>query len=508
MHRGLAALIALVAVLAGLALFTFFPARNAGWVGQVLGEDGPLGGARVRWQATGRSTETDACGRFSLAGPPAARLTVWKVGYFIGGLEPNASPLSLQLKPLPNTDHAEYRWTAPDLDPDSPRNCGNCHGEIHREWQASGHSRSATSRHFRNLYEGTDWHGRPGVGWGLLTQHPDGAGVCTSCHAPAVSDDDPAALDLRLLEGTAARGVHCDYCHKIAGTDRAKVGLTHGRFNLHLLRPDPRRQLFFGPLDDVDRGEDAYSPLYCDSLYCASCHEGTVFGVHAYSTYSEWLDSPARQQGQHCQHCHMKPTGRMTNFAPGRGGLERDPATLANHLFFAGSQQDMLRACLRLDLEAQPGPDQTLVQVHVGVQGVGHRVPTGLPDRQLLVVMEGRDAAARLLAPRTGPTLPPWAGRELAGRPGRLYAKLLHSTDGQRPAPFWSADPDPDDNRLTPHRADRLTFAYPAALCTLRVRVLYRRFWDQTIQSKGWPNRDLVVLERDLAIRQTFPATE
>jgi len=26
-------------------------------------------------------------------------------------------------------------------------------------------------------------------------------------------------------------------------------------------------------------------------------------------------DSPARQRGQQCQDCHMKPTGQMTNIA-------------------------------------------------------------------------------------------------------------------------------------------------------------------------------------------------
>ena len=69
------------------------------------------------------------------------------------------------------------------------------------------------------------------------------------------------------------------------------------------------KQLFFGPLDDVDRGEDAFSPLYRESRYCASCHEGIVFGVHVYSTYSEWLSSPARRAGKQCQDCHMAPTG-------------------------------------------------------------------------------------------------------------------------------------------------------------------------------------------------------
>src|SRR5947208_2721974 len=119
----------------------------------------------------------------------------------------------------------------------APAAVGNCDAAIYREWLAGGHSRSATGRHFRNLYEGTDWDGGAGISWGLLTQYPDGAGVCTSCHAPAVADSDPALLDLRRLRGVAAAGVHCDYCHKIAGVGDGTLGLTHGRYNLLLLRP-------------------------------------------------------------------------------------------------------------------------------------------------------------------------------------------------------------------------------------------------------------------------------
>ena len=46
---------------------------------KVLTEDGPLAGARVRWQASNRATDTDADGRFQL-GPLAhsVRITAWK----------------------------------------------------------------------------------------------------------------------------------------------------------------------------------------------------------------------------------------------------------------------------------------------------------------------------------------------------------------------------------------------------------------------------------------------
>src|SRR5439155_17283988 len=110
------------------------------------------------------------------------------------------------------------------------------------------------------------------------------------------------------------RGVHCDFCHKIAGVSLAKLGQEHGRFAYQMLRPK-EGQLFFGPLDDAGRGEETFSPLYHESRYCASCHEGTVLGAKVYTTYSEWLASPARKQGKQCQDCHMQPTGTMTNMA-------------------------------------------------------------------------------------------------------------------------------------------------------------------------------------------------
>src|SRR5205823_3540611 len=182
----------------------------------------------------------------------------------------------------------------------------------------------------------------------------------------------------------AARGVHCDYCHKVADVSNEHFGQTHGRFGLKLLRPT-QGQLFFGPLDDVDRGEDAFTPLYHDSRYCASCHEGTVFGVPVYSTYSEWLESPARQQGRSCQSCHMAPTGALTNLAPGKGGIERDPATLANHRFFAGSQQEMLRRCLHVTIEVASSGAGVRADVEVRAEQVGHRVPTGFVDRHVVL---------------------------------------------------------------------------------------------------------------------------
>jgi hypothetical protein len=464
--------------------------------GRVEDDAGPAAGARVRLKGSPSSVLTAADGRFTLPSQfmPPERVTAWKEGYLIAGVPAESKPLRLRLRPLPAEDFEGYQWVAPHADPAHEQNCGNCHAELVREWSASAHARSLTGRHFLGLYDGSDTKGRPHRDWNLLAEHPDGAGVCTACHAPAVHTDDPAYFDLRQAAGVARAGVHCDYCHKITGTT-GRTGLTHGRFGLTLLRP-AHGQLFFGPLDDVDRGEDSYSPLYRRSRYCASCHEAIVFGVHVYSTYSEWRDSPASREGKQCQTCHMAPTGTLTNLAPGKGGIERDPRTLGNHRFFTGSQEEMLRHCLRVTVELSSQTEGTRAEVAVGAEDVGHQVPTGFIDRHLLLVVQGLTADGQPLPLRAGPVLPARAGATLAGEPGKLYAKLLHDFDGRGPVPFWRADPDFADTRLRPGQTERLRFDFAPGCRQVRVRLLYRRFWQEVADAKGWPDNEIVVLDR------------
>jgi hypothetical protein len=399
------------------------------------------------------------------------------------------------LKRLSGSDCERYSWVDPTPDAAQKGNCANCHGQIYQEWAASGHARSATGSHFRNLFEGTDRDGKE-VGWSLLRDRPEGSGVCAACHAPTAGIGANAVK----AEGVAAHGVHCDYCHKISGVGDGTIGLTHGRFNLDLLRPK-EGQLFFGPLDDVDRGEDAFSPLYKDSKYCASCHEGIVFGVHVYSTYSEWQESAAKREGKQCQTCHMKPTGTMTNIAPGKGGIERDPKTLANHRFFAGNKEEMLKQVLKLSVRTERNATGVRAQVELIAEGAGHRVPTGFIDRHLVLVVEAIDAAGTPVALVDGPRLLSVAGKQLADQPGKLFAKLLKDADGRRPAPFWNADPESEDTRLTPGQADKSAFNFPGGTTAIRVRVLYRKFWQDIAAAKGWQDNEILILDQSVDVK-------
>ena len=386
-------------------------------------------GACVRVQGTAYASSVDATGQFLL--PLQGRWTAHLPGHFIAGV-PARRGARLHLRALPEHDHPGYAWVDPT--PGQPGACGNCHTRAYAGWSTGAHAHSATSADFQHHY---------GM---LLRDKPDGAGVCSSCHAPGLADDDPALFDLRQVRGALA-GVHCDYCHKVADLNPGgEIGLTHGRYLLKLLRPR-EGQLFIGPLDDVDRDEDAYSPLYRDSRYCAACHEGNVFGVPVYTTYSEWRASPAGRRGQQCQDCHSKRYGK-------EGGRTTP------HTFWEGDQQSMLRRSLELEV----GFGDHEIELRLTARNVGHRVPTGFIERKLTLTWEYLDANGRVLA--TGQA---------------IFARRMT-------VPFWQSEPG-EDTRLHPEVPWLHRDALPPGTQAVRTRLTHDRFQTQ-------PSKPLVIAER------------
>jgi len=439
--------------------------------GQVVDERGPIAGARVRYEGDPEFVLSDDDGNFALPRKRNPRLiTAWKEGHAIGAAAPG-EPLRLSL--LPSADDPEYRWVSPHRDNRRGSNsqaCAECHEAIYDEWKLSAHGMPHGASRFRAMLLGVDVRGAV-KGWGVVSQRPDGEEVCSSCHNPAPLK--PYLRDHRSDQYWSQ--VHCDFCHKLNGP-AGEVGLTHGKFGFQYLRPK-RGQVFFGPLEDAHRDEEnTYSTFQKDSRLCASCHEGTVFGVRAYETYSEWQASPAGRAGVECQECHMKPTGTMINMAPLHGGIDRDPKTLANHTFFDGSHQDMLKNCVRLSLDVTA---QGTAVVNLGVEGVGHRVPTGLPDRSLTLAIEAFDRGGKSLASRN-----------------KVFAKMLRDFDGKSPAPFWHAVPEFEDNRLTPGKPERVEFSLPAGAAKVTAKLVYRKFWPEVAREKGWPDEAWVIAEQ------------
>ncbi len=464
--------------------------------GQVLDDAGQVAGVRIRIQGQAGFTQTDADGRFSLPQPSErVNVTAWKSGHFIGFAPSDSQPLTITLRKLPTTDDPDYRWVDPTPGANS-FSCGNCHEAIYEEWRASAHGHPGETSRFRDLFLGLDAHGKPSSSWSMVQEHPEGTEVCASCHDPAplgkasaFSTDDDRHFG----------NIHCDFCHKIAGASDGEIGLAHGKRGLEFLRPR-EGQLIFGPLEDAARRENSASPFQRDGRLCASCHEGVVFGVNVYTTYSEWQASPAGRNGTQCQDCHMKPTGKMTNFAPDHGGVARNPSTIANHRFFDPDQRAMLMRCLKLNLTSSIDSSGVRAIVTVTAEGVGHRVPTGLPDRSLMLVVEAFDSGGKPVAMEKGSTLPLLAGTELTGKAGKVFAKILHDLDGRSPAPFWRAAQEFDDIRLEPGKSDKTEFIFLASTMKVSAKLVYRRFWPEVAKSKGWPDDAWVVAESSVTI--------
>jgi len=196
----------------------------------------------------------------------------------------------------------------------------------------------------------------------------------------------------------------------------------------------------------------------------------------------------------------MAPTGKMTNIAPGRGGSKRDPKTLSNHRFFTPSLSAMLRRSLAIKIATHMDPEGLEVAIDLRAHDVGHRVPTGFVDRNLLLVVEAFDAGGRLLRARAGAALPRSAGKDFAGLSGKIYAKQLQAFEGNYLVPFWRARPDFFDTRLLPEQTDRIAFVFPNQIRRIRVRLIYRRFWPETAEEKKWPDNEIIITNRELDI--------
>jgi hypothetical protein len=196
----------------------------------------------------------------------------------------------------------------------------------------------------------------------------------------------------------------------------------------------------------------------------------------------------------------MAPTGRITNVAPGHGGIDRDPRSLSGHGSSRG-KPDVLRSHLSLAVEGTTSAEGIEVEVEVGVEGVGHRMPTGYPSRALILWVSATTGDGEAVKLLEGPVLPPLAGDGpvaeggLAGQPGRIYAKVFEGLDGQVPVPYWRVTRLKYDTRLMPDDVDRARFLFEPrpGKVSVAAQLIYRRFSKQVADEKKWPDNQFVV---------------
>jgi hypothetical protein len=557
----------LTAAFAVLCMAVCFPADiGCGFVeasaavlsGTVVDHNGPVAGVNVRIQGGREFVVTDKAGRFVIHAATAGKavnISAWKKGYYSVLLKDVQAPkegVRLELVPYQIFDNDRYEWIPPESVKGS---CVECHPAVTEMSLKDAHMRSAQNPRFLTLYYGTDTEGnqspltryekgrkfsawvnsmvplppdlsKPYYGTGYLLDFPDTVGNCTACHIPGASVDTP--IDPRSVTGADRYGAHCDFCHKV---EDVHVSSTTGMPPLRragvqamsVRRPftgDPKRpQLFFGTFEDVNaEAGDTNLPLLRESRYCASCHFGMFWDTVVYNSYGEWLKSPYADsrsgKAKTCQECHMpSPTiykgKNLTNIAPGKGGIERDPAAIHNHNMTVDA--GLLRNSLTMNAKAGIQNGRVLVDVKLNNDKTGHHVPTDSPLRHLILLVEARDARGTALKQLSGPRLPEWCGKgdvnkgHYAGYPGKAYAKILaNKWTGEYPTgAYWDHTDIVSDNRLAAFAIDTSTYAFDPprnGKVQVVVTLLYRRAFITLMEQKKWQVPDIVMARQKLSI--------
>ena len=524
--------------------------------GSVLDPEGaPLAQATVRIQATTNETLTDDEGRFVLTGlVQGAPLTVsaWKAGYYcamVEGVSPPASGITFSMRLIQTNDNPNYQW----IPPTGENSCYSCKPGVTQVWlDNDAHGKSATNIRFLTMFNGTDVSGnrsaqtrfafnrdygltpllpdpsQPYYGPGYVLDFPNTSGNCAACHIPGAAVEAPYGIDPNTVSGVNAFGVHCDYCHKVADVklDPA-TGLPYpnmpGVLSQDIRRPFPedkqRYSLFFGSFDDDNVPmEDTYLPLIQESQWCAPCHYGVFWNTVVDNSFGEWLASPYSDPvtGKTCQQCHMPaPTTlngqAITNVAPDKGGVERDPLTILAHTFPGASSTDLLQNAVTMRVDARYMGNQIMVEVTLVNDLTGHHVPTDSPLRQMILLVsatEGQGAlpgTSQALFLQDGPTIPDYGGRGdpgegyYAGLPGKIYAKILRELwTGVAPTgAYWNMTRIASDNRIPAFGSDTSQYVFQAPEASEAVEVavtlLFRRAFIDLMDQKGWDVPDIVM---------------
>jgi hypothetical protein len=283
--------------------------------------------------------------------------------------------------PLANVKILGYWWENPLPGQAVPEgltslrasDCGVCHSEIYREWQASTHAQALSDRQFQ-----AEMAKDAAVAW-----------LCLNCHTPLENQLARIAVGVRngsthqpifrknpRYDAALAReGVTCAVCHVRDGVILGPYGDSKA--------PHPVRR----------------APELLTVEGCALCHQAnaayTDTLVCTFDTAEEWRQSPYAARGEACSGCHMPAVKRVV----GVGGPER---TSRRHLFLGSKIPKEIHVPVAQRAFYDLFSSGLSVEVRRGglvLQNAraGHLLPTGDPERFLLVKAELLDATGKVV---------------------------------------------------------------------------------------------------------------
>lgn len=472
------------------------------------------------WDAAGRiamptseCAVTDATGAFEIATTLVSD-GVSNFGQVVAGAEgyrsvdemvaeDETADVTLAVDPLTEPDNPDYEWWRPEGDA-VQLGCGTCHTTIVEQWSEGRHALAAQDPLVMDMYDGTNAAGDPGVAPGYKLEHDD-AGECGACHAATASWSAGETVDMNEIPTEHQWGVYCESCHKIRDVTPGAGPGTEG--SITYWRPSwtsggGYAQFAFGPYPNVISHAmlTSYSPLQRRADLCAGCHQYTNRqGVTVMDTFTDWQAVGDPETTVPCQGCHMKD---IFGIKPGEDPMEwlvdgdhmrqmaaqrRDPADVSRHEIWGGIEYASHALDLLMSVDQDGG--EVVVRTTTTNVGANHRVPTGMPLREMILVVSAVDASGAALPLLDGPLVGPRGG-DIAAEPGRMFAKSLGDAAGELTFAFWDATQLLEDTRLATGESDESEFRFQAPASggsvDVTARLVYRRASQSLADAKGW----------------------
>jgi cytochrome c554/c'-like protein len=257
------------------------------------------------------------------------------------------------------------------------KDCGTCHQEIYREWQQSIHAMAYQDQQFQ-----VEWK-------------KDNVQICLNCHTPL--QNQQAYIVKGLLNGDyktpvlvsnpffdtslQSESITCATCHVRDGYVIGTIGITNA----------PHKTI-----QDIE---------FLSEKLCLGCHnvvdEMTATLVCTFETGDEWNSNWAKKEGKNCITCHMPETERSIslNMETRKSHFHDLPGSGIPKFF------DMEAKALKsleitednVNVEYATG-DKLKYTLKVKNSYAGHSVPTGDPERFLLITFRLTDSQHNVFA--------------------------------------------------------------------------------------------------------------
>jgi len=314
--------------------------------------------------------------------------------------------------------------------------CGNCHSDIYREWKNSLHAQSLKDPIFLNTYK--------------EIENKNEKKLCLKCHAPTVL----VTGDYSLKKDITREGVTCDFCHSVRGIKK------DNSYELDV------GEVKYGPLpyilETLEIGhKNKYSELHKKSEFCKGCHEfKNKYGIYVLDTYNEWKKSEYSAKDVQCQNCHM-PEDPFSKIVDPEVYPSDKPVTA--HKFLGGHSQIRLKEAAEISLFYKVEKNSLVASVYITNKESGHRLPTGIPIRKLILEVSLVDKYGKIVEKKI-----------------KVYQRLLADKEGKIITDikriFTDAHKVVEDNRIYPKETRRENFTFSLkgeGPFTLRARLKY-----------------------------------